>query len=353
MKRSFFILLLKAQLATIGFFLIFMLITAAIVGLIVRHKFTQFLQSAGMSTSEVIETVRAARSAYESKDAAYFTVVVLGLDEVENRDQAALSDTLMVLTVNNQSGSIQSLSIPRDYWLDEYQTKVNALYYYSQQKDPSRPVAFFDSVFAETFGIRPDAVVVVKLDQLAELVDIVGGVEIDVPQSFVDEHFPRTGVDPSLETNVAILQETISFSAGPQTMNGDRVLEYVRSRQAEGSAGTDIARTERQQAVLSALMQKLSSKELYTNPELLGQLVAWYRRHYQSQLSTTQLLTEGMYLADQHRLPDITFHSIPIAELGKTNGILFHPPNWQYQNQWVYTATDSAVFRSYLQTTLY
>jgi anionic cell wall polymer biosynthesis LytR-Cps2A-Psr (LCP) family protein len=61
--------------------------------------------------------------------------------------------------------------------------------------------------------------------------------------------------------------QTISFKAGPQTMNGTTALEFVRSRHAAGIEGTDLAREARQQLVIDAIKNKLIDKKTFEDPK--------------------------------------------------------------------------------------
>lgn len=345
--------MLKAQLATLGFLLVLFLLTGIFFVLIAWHKYTIFQTSSGLSTSQLIEIVSSAWQKQTSANDDIIATLILGLDEVEARNQAVLTDTIILITLNPNTGIIQSLSLPRDLWIDQYKTKINALYYYGHKNSPTDPTEFVKTVVEDLSGISIDRVFPVSLEQLAELVDILGGLEISVEQAFTDEHFPRAGVNPSETSDLSVLQETITFDKGLQTMNGARILEYVRSRQAAGDVGTDDSRTQRQQAVITALLNKLQSKSVVTNPDTLGKLVAWYNRHYSKQWSPADLLSLGLTMARNQIRPKLLTHTLPIASDKGTDGVLYHPPTWRFQNQWVYIATDSAVLRTYIQSVLF
>lgn len=345
--------MLKAQLATLGFLVVLFLLTGIFFSFISWHKYSIFQKSSSLSTSQLIEIASKAWQNRLQDTKGVISILILGLDEVEARNQTVLTDTIMLITLDPNTGVIHSLSLPRDLWIDQYKTKINALYYYGHQNSPTEPTEFVKTVVEELSGITIDKVIPVSLEQLAELVDIMGGIEITVAQAFTDEHYPRAGVNPSETSDLSVLQETISFEKGLQTMSGERVLEYVRSRQAAGETGTDDSRTQRQQEVITALLNKLQSKTVVTNPEMLGKLVAWYNRHYSKQWSLTELLSLGLKLARNQIRPKLLTHSLPIATKNNTDGVLYHPPTWRYQNQWVYIATDSAVLKTYVQSLLF
>lgn len=350
MNRNLIKLMLKAQLATAGFLLVLFLFTGLILGLIGWYQFSLFQKSSGLTTTEILRMAKNAWQIPFNNSNSRISILVLGLDEVEARSQTVLTDTIILLTMNLETGEINSLSLPRDLWIDEYQTKINSLYYYGQKANPEQPTNLVASVIESLSGISIDRIIPVNLEQLAELIDTVGGLEITVAQAFTDDHFPIPGLNPSQITDPTLLQQTVSFEAGTQTMNGDRVLEYIRSRQAIGENGSDDSRTRRQQQVIVALLDKLQSKSVLTNPELLGRLVYWYRRNYESYWPLSEILQIGVQFVKNDLRPKITTHTLPIAENYGEYGVLIHPPIWRYQSQWVYIATDSAILKEYIQS---
>ncbi len=86
------------------------------------------------------------------------------------------------------------------------------------------------------------------------LIDSVGGVDVDVRRAFTAQY--PVNDDPSVDAS----WKTIHFDAGPQHMNGERALEYARARYStDPQEGTDFARSERQQLLVTALRAKLLS----------------------------------------------------------------------------------------------
>lgn len=348
-KQTFFKLLLKSQLLALGFILFFTFISALVVGLVAYKKLQMFSQASGLPLSELHTLLSTAWEQPPRAENDRITVLVLGLDTVANRDQPALTDSMLLASIDLKTGSVSLMSLPRDFWLDEYQTKINALYYYGAQKDPEHPTAFVSETLSQITGLPIQHVLTVSLDDVADLVTILGGVEITVPDSFTDEHFPRPGVDTSVVTDLAELQQTVTFEAGRQTMSGERVLEYVRSRKAEGVEGTDLARSQRQQDVLRSVANTLQTRRVMTDPQILGKLTRWYLNRYNSDWPLQDVLSLGFIFAKNDVRPTINTISIPIANTATESGLLVHPTvSRKYDNQWVYIATDSALLKTYI-----
>jgi anionic cell wall polymer biosynthesis LytR-Cps2A-Psr (LCP) family protein len=179
------------------------------------------------------------------------------------------------------------------------------------------------------------------MQEVAQLIDVMGGLSIEIPTAFTDTEFPRTDVDVTKERDPAKLYQTVTFAAGPQTLSGQRVLQYIRSRHSGDTQGTDIARAERQQLVIKSLISQLKHPNFYlTHLAETGQLYRFYLDHFTDILGPTELVALGKQLL---------FSGAPIRFQAATpsifpdspTGVITHPQNLKpYQNQWVYVVKD-------------
>ncbi|MFF5479294.1 LCP family protein [Streptomyces sp. NPDC012935] len=119
------------------------------------------------------------------------------------------------------------------------QTKLNAAY------AEDGPELLVRTVEANT-GLHIDHYVEIGFAGFANIVDSVGGVEIDIPQDIKDS---KSGAD---------------FKKGKQTLNGEEALAFVRTRYA--LAGSDLDRTKNQQKFLSALANQVATPSTVLNP---------------------------------------------------------------------------------------
>ncbi|MCD8527045.1 LCP family protein [Candidatus Woesebacteria bacterium] len=131
-----------------------------------------------------------------------FRLLLLGIDEVAGSGRSAiLTDTLMMITYQPAENTVSTLSIPRDVYHPEYATKVNALYFYGTERNPAAPEKFTSQVLTEMTGVDFDGVVVVSLEDVQDLIDLVGGVTVGVCRTHLRTiGSPRSGVDVSVET---------------------------------------------------------------------------------------------------------------------------------------------------------
>jgi len=176
-------------------------------------------------------------------------VAVFGVDKDETR-----TDVAFVVHYDSEQESIQLISVPRDTRVnvcDEVEdllggsygvTKFNSVHAYGGEKyGPEAAILQMEDLL----GISIDHYVKINFDALVEIVDAVGGVEVDVPQNMYWDMSDTGDI-------------TINLKKGLQTLDGEKALQLVRFRRyADG----DVGRIQVQQLFLKALAEKVLSTE--------------------------------------------------------------------------------------------
>jgi LCP family protein required for cell wall assembly len=191
-------------------------------------------------------------------------ILVLGTDKrAELGNEAARSDTLILLSVDPKWKTAGILSIPRDlqvtipgYGLQ----KINAAYFFGEyNKIPGGGPALAVPTIQKFFNVPIDYYVSVNFAGFQKVVDEVGGIDVYVPETIDDPEYPGP-------YNSYI---HVHFDAGCTHMDGEEALEYARTRHAD----SDFGRARRQQQVIRAVRDKaLELNMLPRYPELLNQL---------------------------------------------------------------------------------
>ncbi|MFE7465608.1 LCP family protein [Streptomyces sp. NPDC057499] len=178
------------------------------------------------------------------------------------------SDTAFLLHVYGDRKHAVAVSIPRDALVDIPSCKGADGRWTAPQRNAMFNAAFSVGETAEgnpactqntveqLTGLRVDHTVVVDFAGFSELTSAVGGVPVCLPQDIY-----QRDLSPKRTTRGSKI-----FSKGPQTVSGQRALDYVRLRHGIGD-GSDIGRIKRQQAFVAALMKKVKSDGL--NPTTL------------------------------------------------------------------------------------
>lgn len=211
------------------------------------------------------------------------TILVLGTDEGPAREGPFRSDAMMIVRTDPDEHRIALLSIPRDLRVEipgRGLDKVNAAYAFGG------PTLAIRTVRALT-GIPLNHVVVVDFSKFKEVIDTLGGVAIDVPDPILSNKF-----DCPFATRAECDRwPGWRFRRGEQTMDGRRALIYARVRVNQlNPSETDITRGERQQAVVQAMSDEITSFGTFLRMPFIGdELVA----PLATDLSANQLIQLG------------------------------------------------------------
>lgn len=189
-------------------------------------------------------------------------------------DNPDLTDTMILVSVGLNKPQITTISIPRDTWIPEIRGKINSSYYWGKQNTPyfkspggSYPgITFAKTISEEVVGQPIQYGVVVDFSAFKDIVDAIGGIQVDVQNTFTDKMYPIAGRENDTcggDLTYSCRYETVTFNAGVQNMDGDTALKFVRSRHAEGIEGTDLAREARQQKVIDAIKNKIINGKIF------------------------------------------------------------------------------------------
>ena len=351
LKRLFF----KTSLITLGFLSLFFVITAIFLLLYLWNQWDIFSKTAGTNFAEVRNVIETGWNKPLDQTNGYKNILLLGVDYLSNRGGTpALTDTMMIVSLNTESGVIKTLPLPRDIWNQDYQTKINALLVYGPDQTPENPKLFPAQVLSEMSGVPFHHTVVISLETLSSLVDAVGGIDVEVEQAFTDTTFPRTDVDITTETDPEKLYKTVSFAEGRQMMDGERALTFIRSRHSSDDEGTDLARSQRQQKVITALVDKVRDPQTIANPETMGLLYRLYLDSFSEDISPPEVIAILKKLYPVRN--DITFENLSLSVSDtQTEGVIEHPPvrTNQYQGQWVYIIPNLGLFQEEVSQLLF
>lgn len=178
------------------------------------------------------------------KEKKPFSILLLGMDMDINL--SSRTDTIMVATINPDSNDMKLVSIPRDTLVETnfgFTEKINAMYTYGG-------IDLMITEVEKILDIPISHYAILDFKGLAELVDVVGGIQV-----YSDLEFT--------ESNSLNYNEPIEIKEGLQTLNGEEALGYSRMRKQDPRG--DFGRQERQQEVVEALLDELLSLNLLTN----------------------------------------------------------------------------------------
>jgi len=189
----------------------------------------------------------------------HVNILFLGIAGIDH-EGPNLSDSIVVVSYDLKANHLTTISVPRDVWSEALHDKINSAYAYGEAKKKGAGFILAKAEVESIIGQPIHYAVAINFDQFEELIDFLGGVEVNVENSFIDNEFPIAGRENDLcgnDPEYKCRYKTVSFTKGSTLMDGQTALNFVRSRHAEGSEGTDFAREKRQQKTIEAIKNKL------------------------------------------------------------------------------------------------
>jgi len=233
-------------------------------------------------------------------------VLILGMGGAQH-EGPYLTDSIILASIKPSSHQIALLSIPRDLYvpIPKYGWQrinfANALGA-ARSKDGGELAS---KVVSDILSVPVHYWVRADFQIFKELVDELGGLEIEVDKGFVDYQFPGPNYQP----------RTINFEAGRQVMDGDRALQFVRSRHGGNGENSDFARSKRQQKVLIAIANKVLEQNILSQPQKILRFYNIFQDNVSSNLDISQIIKMAR-LASYTPLENIITQVIEIGPTG-------------------------------------
>lgn len=188
-------------------------------------------------------------------------ILLVGIDRNTNPDDPQRSDTMMILSLDDQNKKLKLSSLLRDTHvkIDGFgTTKLNHSYAYGGVKLLLKTVN-------QNFAMDIDDYVVVDFHNLIAIIDAVNGIEMDIkPNEIFQINFAINNLNLLEGTNVAKIKK-----AGRHHLNGTQATAYARIRKTSGG---EYGRTERQRLLLTKVYEKVRKAPLQDLPGYITKL---------------------------------------------------------------------------------
>jgi len=186
----------------------------------------------------------------------YTNIVVLGVDarDVEN-DKDCRSDAIVIVSINNETNEVKMFSVFRDTLLDlggdVGLDKITHAYFYGGAQDSMHALN-------KNLDLNIEKAVVINWKTVAEVIDALGGIKINVKESEIEEmnkYIPGTAKTTGSE-------KKLIDHAGKQTLNGAQAVTYARIR--KDAVTGDYRRNERMKIVMAKTFKKAKKADIFT-----------------------------------------------------------------------------------------
>ncbi len=228
--------------------------------------------------------VRSAGRKLNGEEIDRVNALVLGIGGA-GHDGPNLTDTMILVSYQPSTKKVALVSIPRDLSVNVPgygEVKINAINAYAEERKKGSGAEETAKAVASVLNQPINYWVRIDFSGFEKAINTVGGIDVTIDRSFVDQNFPTGDGSDTVKT--------ISFAAGMKHMNGETALEFARSRHGSNGEGSDFARSKRQEKIIVALRDKLLSAGTLLNPITVESLFSTFRGSVATNLAAWEVL---------------------------------------------------------------
>ena len=253
-------------------------------------------------------------------DENVINILLIGQDRRKGEGRAR-SDAMILCTINRSAKTITMSSFMRDMYVQipgKSDNRINASYAMGGME-------LLDATILKNFGVTIDGNVEVDFSGFQHVIDLVGGVDIELTESEA-KYLNRRG-NWDVEDNAG----EWNLKAGVNRLNGSQALAFSRIRKVGNG---DFGRTNRQRTVLNALIEKARDMSLteinsllrevlplmttdMTDKEILGYVMMLFPMLSDMKIQTQQIPADGTY-----KMASVKGMSVLIPDLQKNRDVL-------------------------------
>ncbi|WP_307892647.1 LCP family protein [Bacillus swezeyi] len=281
----------------------------------------------GVGVYKIFNTISAADGTYEELERGEksklrdevvdikkkpFSILFMGVEDYSTNGEHGRADSLIVVTLDPKQKTMKMLSIPRDTRVHlsgdttGTKTKINAAYAKGGKEETIETVEDF-------LGIPIDYYATVDFDGFKDVIDEIGGIDVDVPFDF-DE---KSDVSKT---------KRIYFKKGNMHLNGEEALAYARMRKQDKRG--DFGRNDRQKQILKAALDQVFQPQNLAKIDTIAQKAS---KNIETNFRITQALAlQQIYSGFEGN--DIETLSITGQDLTLANVYYFEPDEQNLAN---------------------
>ena len=189
-----------------------------------------------------------------------FNLLLIGFDSYDP-EEPGRSDSMILAQITPQTGDIKLVSFLRDLYVPipgHGSTRLNAAYYYGGAE-------LLKQTLQNSFGVRVDRSMAVNFSLMVELIDQLGGVQVDVTDKELKQ---LNSILKFYNKKMGVAEKDgLLEQSGTQNLTGKQALSFSRIRKID----SDFQRTSRQHLVLLGIMRKLTTLDFNALTALAAQ----------------------------------------------------------------------------------
>lgn len=250
-------------------------------------------------------------STVDEELSGYRNIAILGIDARDMTDDSDVrSDAIIIASINKETNEIKMFSIYRDTMLYQGEEvgldKITHAYYYG---GPTKVLYTIN----KNLDLNVKEVVVVNWKAVADIVDALGGIDIEIQESEINE-MNKYIVDTA--RNVGGSKELIE-SAGMQTLNGNQAVTYARIR--KDAITGDYRRNERMKIVVKATFDKAKELDIKKLKKISNEILP----EIKTNMTTADMMSLALNLTSYSMTDSVGF---PYEHRDMNNGVFYGVP---------------------------
>lgn len=251
-----------------------------------------------------------------------FLILGIGGGEHEGAD---LTDSIIVASLDPETKYLSMLSIPRDLYVQDSlvgNSRINEVYFRAKNHFESsfEGVNYMKEKTEELVGIPLHYWIKLDFQGFKDLIDALGGIDINVKEVINDPYYPKDGT---------FEYETFSLSTGEHHIDGEIALKYARSRKTT----SDFDRAERQQEIIYATKEKALSTNTLGSKAKIENILDVLKANIETNITVKEILTLGSMAKDISQ--DKILHRLIHDDPGLCGGLLYAPDRESYNEMFV------------------
>ncbi len=284
-------------------FFIFLIITFTLTSTLVSASNDGFLSGVknGYLFRQITHIISSSEKYLTGEEEDRINFLLLGMGG-EGHNGPYLTDTIILASFRPSTKELALFSLPRDMIVPLTRSnyrKINHIYTIGQLDNNTSGGELIKDVVSRTLAIPIHYFATVDFEGFRELIDSIGGLKINVENSFRDTQFPTADYK----------YQEVYFEAGKQKMDGLTSLRYARSRHGNNGEGSDFSRIKRQQKILLAAKDKLTSFNTLLNPKKITNLFSLFNKYTTTDLEPWEAV-KLIHLGKDLNSDNIIFKSI-------------------------------------------
>ena len=278
--------------------LLMLLILGAIAG--AYFGIRAFIASTKVFQGNIFEALTEQNTPLQKDSYGKTNILIFGTSEDDpNHGGADLTDSIMILSVDQDKKTATMLSVPRDLWVQYdkscsvgYAGKINAAYTCAMQNnnddENAGALSLADKV-GDVFGVSLQYYVHVNYTVVKDVVDAVGGVDVNIQSSD-----PRGILDRNFDWTCNYKCYLVKYPNGVAHLDGSHALALARARNDAGGYGLsrgNFDREQNQQKILKAVQAKALSGGTLANPVKVLNLINSLGDNIRTDFQTKEITT--------------------------------------------------------------